>query len=66
MDDAEVQAKVERVAQQLGSEGRILLRASGTEPVLRVMVEAQTDELCRESVDSIIAVMEQRKLLQEV
>ncbi len=66
LDDAEVQAKVERVAQQLGSEGRILLRASGTEPVLRVMVEAQTDELCRESVDSIIAVMEQRKLLQEV
>ena len=65
LDDAEVQAKVERVAQQLGSEGRILLRASGTEPVLRVMVEAQTNELCRESVDSIIAVMEQRKLLQE-
>lgn len=65
LDDAQVQAQVERVAQQLGSEGRILLRASGTEPVLRVMVEARTDELCRESVDSIIAVMEQRKLLQE-
>ncbi len=65
LDDEQVQAQVERVAQQLGSEGRILLRASGTEPVLRVMVEARTDELCRESVDSIIAVMEQRKLLQE-
>lgn len=65
LNDAGVQEQTKRVAQQLGSEGRILLRASGTEPVLRVMVEAKTDELCRESVDSIIAVMEQRALLQE-
>ena len=65
LNDPEVQEQVERVVQQLGNEGRILLRASGTEPVLRVMAEARTDELCRESVDSIIAVMERQKLLQE-
>lgn len=65
LGNAGVQAQVKRVEQQLGNEGRILLRASGTEPVLRVMAEARTDELCRECVDSIIAVMEQQKLLQE-
>ncbi|MCM1149287.1 MAG: phosphoglucosamine mutase [Butyricicoccus sp.] len=65
LNNPEVQAQTEHVAQQLGSDGRVLLRASGTEPVLRVMVEAKTDELCRECVDSIIAVMEQQGLLQE-
>jgi len=42
--DAEVQAAVSSVARQLGDNGRVLLRPSGTEPVVRVMVEAPTDE----------------------
>ena len=46
-------------------EGRILLRKSGTEPVLRVMVEAPTNELCEENVDAVIAVMRQRGLIVE-
>ena len=41
---------VEEVAKKLGSDGRILVRESGTEPLIRVMVEAGTDELCLETV----------------
>lgn len=65
LNNPEVQAQTGRVAEKLGSDGRVLLRASGTEPVLRVMVEAKTDELCRECVDSVIAAMERQGLLQE-
>lgn len=59
-DDADVQAEVEKVAKALGDTGRILLRQSGTEPVIRVMVEAQTDEICEKYVDQVIAVMKER------
>ena len=52
-----VVAAVQAVTERLGDEGRILLRKSGTEPVLRVMVEAGTHELCEEKVDAIIAAM---------
>lgn len=48
---------VEEVAETLGDDGRILVRESGTEPVIRVMVEAATDELCKECVDKVIDVM---------
>ena len=43
--------------EKLGSEGRILVRKSGTEPLLRVMVEALTDELCEEHVLHVINAM---------
>ncbi len=56
-NDPNVQKAVENVAQKLGGEGRILVRESGTEPVIRVMVEAQTDELCEKYVDEVIAVI---------
>lgn len=56
-DDAEVQAEVARVTEALGSDGRILLRQSGTEPVVRVMVEAPTEALCEKYVDQVIDVM---------
>lgn len=46
-NDADVQAAVKQVAETLGSTGRILVRESGTEPVIRVMVEAETEEECR-------------------
>ncbi len=54
---AEVKAAVAEVEAKLGSEGRVLLRKSGTEPVLRVMVEALTVDKCEESVDYIIDAM---------
>ena len=53
----EVQAAVKKAEAELGDNGRVLLRKSGTEPLLRVMSEATTYELCEEKVDAIIAAM---------
>ena len=55
--DEAVQAEVKKVEAELGSEGRVVLRKSGTEPLLRVMVEAGTQELCEQKVDQIIDSM---------
>ena len=52
-----VVAAVSGVAEKLGDEGRILVRESGTEPVIRVMVEAATQELCEKYVNDVIDVM---------
>lgn len=59
-DDTMVQAEVVKVTESLGDDGRILLRQSGTEPVVRVMVEAPTKELCEQYVDQVIEVMKQQ------
>ncbi|MBR0161345.1 MAG: phosphoglucosamine mutase [Oscillospiraceae bacterium] len=56
-NDPDVQAAVKKVADALGDTGRILVRESGTEPVIRVMVEAETNELCEKYVDSVIDVI---------
>ncbi|MBU5478789.1 phosphoglucosamine mutase [Eubacterium sp. MSJ-13] len=56
-EDKDVQAAVDKVSKELGDEGRILLRESGTEPVIRVMVEAKTDELCEKYVDEVVKVL---------
>ena len=56
-NDPAVQAAVQKVADRLGDTGRILVRESGTEPVIRVMVEADTLETCQECVDSVIDVI---------
>lgn len=50
-------AAVAKVAEELGDEGRILVRESGTEPLIRVMVEAATDELCEKYVNDVIEVI---------
>ena len=63
--DVDVQAAVESVAEALGDTGRILVRESGTEPLLRVMVEAGTDDLCHKYVDSVVDVMEAEGLVVE-
>ena len=52
--DPDVQSAVAEIAAGLGDTGRILVRESGTEPVIRVMVEAQSEEICRESVDAVV------------
>lgn len=59
-EDPVIQAEVKKVAEALGDDGRILLRQSGTEPVVRVMVEASTKELCSRYVDQVIEVMKQQ------
>ncbi len=56
-NDPAVQAAVAAVAQELGDTGRILVRESGTEPVIRVMVEAATKSECQEYVDRVIDVI---------
>ena len=56
-ENAAVQKAVDDVAAALGSDGRILVRESGTEPVIRVMVEAATDEICRQYVEQVIDVI---------
>ena len=56
-NDADVQQAVAKVAEALGDTGRILVRESGTEPVIRVMVEAETESLCEKYVDQVIEVI---------
>ena len=55
--DADVQAAIAQVEAALGNTGRILVRESGTEPVLRVMVEAENDELCSKYVYQVVDVL---------
>ena len=64
LDNAAVQAAVEKTAEELGTDGRILVRESGTEPVIRVMVEAASDEICEKYVDSVVKVIESEGLSQ--
>lgn len=59
-EDEDVKAAVKKVEEALGDDGRILLRESGTEPVIRVMVEAGTDELCKKYVDEVIEVIKKK------
>ncbi|MDD5967068.1 MAG: phosphoglucosamine mutase [Blautia sp.] len=56
-NDPDVQAAVKAVGEKLGSDGRILVRESGTEPLVRVMVEAGEEALCEKYVDEVIDVI---------
>ncbi len=68
-EEAQKNAKVleatEKVTKELGGDGRILLRASGTEPKIRVMVEAKTDEICEKYVDEVIEVIKAEGLIAD-
>ena len=59
-NDPDVKAAVEKAADALGDSGRILVRESGTEPVVRVMVEASSEELCRKYVESVVDVIKEK------
>lgn len=59
-EDAKVQEAVNLAAEALGDSGRILVRESGTEPLVRVMVEAETHEDCQKYVDSVVEVIRER------
>ncbi len=60
LGDSDVQAAAKAVSEKLGDEGRLLLRKSGTEPVVRVMVEAKTEELCNEMTDMVVKVIKDK------
>ena len=64
-ENPKVKEAVHNAAVALGGEGRILVRESGTEPVIRVMVEAGTDEICRKYVEDVVNVMEAEGLIIE-
>ena len=58
--DPDVQAAIADVAARLGDAGRILVRESGTEPKIRVMVEAESIELCQETVDYVVDTIKRK------
>ncbi len=58
--DPDVQAAVAKAEKELGTTGRMLVRESGTEPLIRVMAEAQTEEICRKYVDSVVDVIKKK------
>ncbi len=62
LSDADVAAAVKKAEQKLGNSGRILVRPSGTEPVVRVMVEAESMEMCNECVDGVVNTMKSKGL----
>ena len=59
--DPDVQAAVQKVADELGDTGRILVRESGTEPLIRVMVEAETHDICQKYVDDVVNVINEKE-----
>lgn len=64
-NDPDVKAAVAEVEKALGDSGRILVRESGTEPLIRVMVEAGTEEICEKYVDQVIDVIKAKGHLEE-
>ncbi len=60
MNDADVRSAVAKAEQELGNNGRILVRGSGTEPLVRVMVEAESDEVCEKYVNAVVEVIKNK------
>ncbi len=63
--DKEVLAAVSEAEQKMGNQGRILFRASGTEPLVRVMVEAKTEQMCMQYVEEVIDVIRRKGYIAE-
>ena len=60
LNDNDVLNKINEIKNELNNDGQILVRASGTEPLVRVMVEAKDDELCKKYVDEVIEVINKK------
>ena len=64
-DNEKVKEVIEQVEAEMAGNGRILVRPSGTEPLVRVMAEASTEELCEAYVNRIVAVVKEEMELKE-
>ncbi len=64
-ENPKVQEAVAQVEKALGDEGRILVRESGTEPLIRVMVEASSQEECKKYVEQVVQVLKSEGLAVE-
>ena len=62
-ENPKVTEAIQRVETALGTDGRILVRESGTEPLIRVMVEASTDQICEEYAQQVVDAMEAENLI---
>ena len=60
LKDPDILAESEKVTKELEGNGRILVRPSGTEPLVRVMVEAETDEICETMVDRVVQIVKRK------
>lgn len=60
LNDPDVQAAVKSAEDSLGADGRVLVRPSGTEPLLRIMAEAKTKELCRQHIENIEKIVREK------
>jgi len=60
LNDPDVKAEVMAAEKRLGDDGRVLVRKSGTEPLIRVMVEAVSEELCSDNVNAVLAVLDKK------
>ncbi|HAM63845.1 MAG TPA: phosphoglucosamine mutase, partial [Erysipelotrichaceae bacterium] len=60
LHDRDLLEMTNKIQEELGDEGRILVRPSGTEPLVRVMVEAKTDELCAKYVGQCVALIQSK------
>ncbi|MBQ9631971.1 MAG: phosphoglucosamine mutase, partial [Lachnospiraceae bacterium] len=61
MENEAVRAMEKEISEELGANGRILLRESGTEPLIRVMVEAETDQLCEQYVSRMVDIINKER-----
>ena len=64
MTNEDIKNKIQEIAATLSNNGRILVRPSGTEPLIRVMVEAETDELCHKYVYEVIDLIKAKGYAQ--
>ena len=65
LSDPDVLAKATEIERKIGGEGRVLLRKSGTEPVIRIMIECVSEALCHEYADAIATVVAEKGHLTE-
>ena len=62
LDNTNVKESIEKIENKLGNSGRVLVRKSGTEPLIRVMVEAETEEVANESASEIVSTIKENGL----